>query len=106
MTNMLRRHFAGLLAGAAAWPGAANAQRNPESPKVGYVYTGSKTLAPSRINAVVEGLRASGFAPAQVELVVRVTDSDPALLAPMLAEVIGKKVSVFIANGPVILQAA
>ena len=103
---MKRRKFTQLLAGATLLPQGAHAQRNSESPKVGYVYTGSKTLAPSRINAIVEGLRASGFAPAQVELVVRVTDGDPALLAPMLAEVIDKKISVFIANGPVVLQAA
>jgi putative ABC transport system substrate-binding protein len=105
MSNVLRRHFVGLLAGAGAWPFAARAQRNPESPKVGYIYTGSKTLAPPRINAVVEGLRASGFAPAQVELVVRMTDGDPKLLEPMLTEVLDKKISVFIANGPAVLQA-
>jgi len=103
---MKRRRFTQLFAAAPLLPPAAHAQRNPESPKVGYVYTGSKTLAPPRINALVEGLRASGFAPPQVELVVRVTDGDPALLAPMLAEVIDKKVSVFIANGPVVLEAA
>ncbi len=105
MTSMLRRHFVGVLGAAGAWPLAVHAQRNPEAPKVGYVYTGSKTLAPPRINAVVEGLRASGFAPAQVELVVRVTDGDSNLLEPMLTEVLDKKVSVFIANGPAVLQA-
>ena len=96
-----RRRFVRLLAGATLLPDLAYAQRSSESPKVGYVYTGSKTLAPPRISALVEGLRASGFAPAQVELVVRVTDGDPDALAPMLAEVLDKKVSVFIANGPV-----
>jgi putative ABC transport system substrate-binding protein len=103
---MKRRRFTQLFAAASLLPPAAHAQRNPESPKVGYIYTGSKAAAPSRINAVVEGLRASGFAPAQVELVVRVTDGDPDLLAPMLGEVIDKKISVFIANGPVVLRAA
>jgi putative tryptophan/tyrosine transport system substrate-binding protein len=103
---MKRRGFTQLLVGASLLPEAAHAQRSPESPKVGYVYTGAKTVAPSRINAIVEGLRASGFAPAQVELVVRITDGDPALLAPMLAEVIDKNISVFIANGPAVLKAA
>jgi ABC-type uncharacterized transport system substrate-binding protein len=106
MIKLQRRRLGRLFAGAALLPQTGHAQRNGESPKVGYVYTGSKTLAPPRINAIVEGLRASGFAPAQVELVVRVTDGDPDALAPMLAEVLDKKVSVFIANGPVVLQAA
>jgi putative ABC transport system substrate-binding protein len=103
---MNRRVFTQLLAGAALLPSAVYAQRNPEAPKVGFVYTGAKALASSRIDAIVDGLRASGFAPQQVELVVRLTDGDPALTAPMIADVLSKNVSVFIANGPSALQAA
>jgi putative tryptophan/tyrosine transport system substrate-binding protein len=103
---MKRRVFTRLLAGAALLPSAAYAQRNPEAPKVGYVYTGAKELAASRIGAIVDGLRASGFAPQQVELVVRITEGDPTRMAPMIDEVMAKNVTVFIANGPVVLQAA
>jgi putative tryptophan/tyrosine transport system substrate-binding protein len=52
-----------------------------------------------------KGLRESGYAsPAQVEIVVRNTNGDPALIAPMIDEVIAKKVHVFVANGPPVLQ--
>ena len=102
---MKRRHFARLIAGTSLWPIAAQAQRNPEAPKVGYVNTGSNEFAAPRIGAIVDGLRASGFAPQQVELVVRVTDGDPTQMAPMIGDVMARNVTVFIANGPAVLQA-
>jgi hypothetical protein len=52
----------------------------------------------------VSGLRASGRAAPQVEMVVRVTEGDPGKMAPMVAEVLSKNVSVFVANGPAVLQ--
>jgi len=52
-------------------------------------------------------LRVSGYAPpAQVEIVARTAEGDPAQIAPLVAEVIAKNVNVFIVNGPVVLQAA
>jgi putative ABC transport system substrate-binding protein len=39
-------------------------------------------------------------------MVVRITEGDPAKLAPMVAEVMAKKVSVFLANGPAALRVA
>src|SRR5260370_28284313 len=106
MTNVLRRHFAGLLAGAIAWPFAARAQGNPEAPKVGFIYTGRKQLAASRVDAIMNGLRASGHALPQVEMVMRVTDGDLAKIEPMTAEILARKVSVFLINGPAALKVA
>ncbi len=65
---MRRRAFITLLGGAAAWPLAARAQQTPEVPRVGFVYSGSKAAAAPRIEAILSGLRVSGYAaPAQVE---------------------------------------
>ncbi len=101
---MRRRTLTRLMAGASLWPIAAHAEGNPEAPKLGYVYTGPKQLAAARIDAIVSGLRASGRAAPQVEMVVRVTEGDPGKMAPMVAEVLSKNVSVFVANGPAVLQ--
>jgi putative ABC transport system substrate-binding protein len=103
---MKRRGFTQLLAGAAIVPSAAYAQGNLEAPKVGYVYTGPRQIAAGRVDAVVSGIRASGHPLPQVEMVVRITEGDPANLAPMVAEVMAKKVSVFLANGPAALRVA
>jgi len=104
---MRRREFITLIGGAAAWPIAAQAQQAPEVPRVGFVYAGSKAAAAVRIEAILSGLRVSGYAPlAQVEIVARTAEGDPAQIAPLVAEVIAKNVNVFIVNGPVVLHAA
>src|SRR4029450_9342338 len=104
---MKRREFITLLGGAAAWPLAARAQQTPEVPRVGFVYSGSKAAAAPRIEAILSGLRVSGYAaPAQVEIVGRAAEGDPAQIAPLVAEVIAKNVSVIMASGPPVLKAA
>jgi putative ABC transport system substrate-binding protein len=101
-----RREFITVLAGSAAWPLAARAQ-TPEVPRIGFVYAGSKAAAALRIEAILRGLRVSGYAPpVQVEIVARTAEGDPAQIAPLVAEVIAKNVKVFIVNGPVVLHAA
>ncbi len=100
---MKRRH---LLAGIVALPAAARAQGNRESPKVGYVYTGPKELLALRVDAIVEGLRASGYALQQVELVTRATEGDPTRIVPMISEVIARNVSVLIVPGTAAIKAA
>src|SRR5262249_52876882 len=70
-----RREFITLRGGAAAWPIAAQAQQAPEVPRVGFVYAGSKAAAAVRIEAILSGLRVSGYAPpAQVEIVARTAE--------------------------------
>jgi putative tryptophan/tyrosine transport system substrate-binding protein len=103
-----RREFMALLGGAAAmWPIGVRAQQTPEVPRVGFVYPGSTAATAPRIEAILTGLRVSGYAvPAQIEMVVRTAEGDPAQIAPLVTEVIAKTVNVIIANGPLVLHAA
>jgi len=102
---MRRRKFIVFLGVAAVvWPLAAHGQQTPEVPRVGFVYAGSKAAAAPRIEAILSGLRDA--APAQVEIVARTAEGDPAQVAPLVAEVIAKNVDVFIVNGPSVLHAA
>src|SRR6476619_8395663 len=105
---MRRRKFIALLGAAAVvWPLAAHGQQTPEVPRIGFVYAGSKAAAALRIEAILSGLRVSGYAaPAQVEIVARTAEGDPAQIAPLVAEVIAKNVNVFVVNGPAVLHAA
>jgi putative ABC transport system substrate-binding protein len=104
---MKRREFITLL-GAAAWPLAARAQQQmPEVPTLGFVFPGSKSATPPRIEAILSGVRVFGYtAPGQIEIVVRAAEGDPAQIAPLVKEVLAKGVNVFIANGPAVMNAA
>jgi putative tryptophan/tyrosine transport system substrate-binding protein len=104
---MRRRAFITLIGGAATWPLALHAQQAAEIPRVGFVYPGSKAAAATRIEAIMSGLRVSGYAaPAQVELVARTADGDPTRIAPLVEEILAKNVNVIIANGPPVLHVA
>src|SRR5438067_1794039 len=106
---MRRREFITVLGGAAvAWPIAARAQQQAsEFPRFGFVYQGSQAAMALRIEAILSGLRVSGYAaPAQVEIVGRAAEGDPARIAPLVAEVITKNASVIMASGPLVLNAA
>jgi putative ABC transport system substrate-binding protein len=103
---MRRREFIALLGGTAlAWPHSARAQQAGKVPKVGMVFPGPEAAAPTRVESVMNGLRAAGYdAPAQLELILRVTGGDPALINPLVAEVIASHVDVFLAFGlPIVL---
>jgi putative ABC transport system substrate-binding protein len=106
--ELKRREFIGLLGGgAAAWPLAARAQQPAEAPRVGFVYPGPKAVMAARMEAIVTGLRASGYAaPTQVEIVARTAEGDPDQIASLVKEVIGKNVNVIIAAGPLVVHAA
>jgi putative ABC transport system substrate-binding protein len=100
-----RRFLSGLASAWAAWAIAARAQET--SPRIGFVYTGPKSVVASRIEAISRGLRESGLpAPLQVEFIIRATDGDPSRIVPLIDEVIASKVNVFIAVGPAALRAA
>ena len=103
---MRRRQFSGLLAGTSLWPFAAHAQGSRKAVKVGFVYPGTRQLAPSRIDAITSGIRAAGYPLAQIEMLLRVTDGDPTKVAPMVAEVLATNISVFVSTGPSVLRAA
>jgi putative ABC transport system substrate-binding protein len=103
--QLKRRELAALVCGAAAArPFAARAQGNPIAPRVGYVFPGR--LVPSRIDVVTSGVRDAAPGVTRIEMVVRATDGDPARIVPLVSEVIGSNVSVFIAAGPACLRAA
>jgi putative ABC transport system substrate-binding protein len=106
---MRRREFLTVLGGAVAvWPLSVRAEQTPEVvPRVGFVYPGSKEAAASRIEAIMSGLRVSGYAaPAQVELVARTADGDPTRIAALVEELVAKNVNLIIANGPPVLHVA
>lgn len=104
---MNRRETITLLgATVAAWPLAARSQPNPAAPKLGFVYPGPKEGAASRADAVITALRASGYPVSQLELVLRATEGDPLRIAPLLTEVIERRVNAMIAVGPAVLQHA
>jgi len=104
---MNRRGVITLLGGAAAWPLVARAQQPAEAPRVGFVFPGPKAVMAPRIEAILTGLRASGYAaPTQVEIVARTAEGDPDQIAPLVKEVIGKNVNVIIAAGPLVVHAA
>src|SRR5262249_6285388 len=106
--RMRRREFIALVGSTAvAWPLAAQAQQTSEIPRIGFVYQGSQAAMALRVEAILSGLRVAGYAaPAQVEIVARAAEGDPAQIAPLVAEVIAKNVSVIMASGPLVLNAA
>jgi hypothetical protein len=80
---MKRREFITLLGGAAAvaWPFAGRAQQGGRVPRVGLLFPGTETVAPARIAAWREGLRAVGYRePDQIELIIRVPVATRAVL--------------------------
>ena len=104
---MRRREFISLLGGTVAWPFTARAQQTSEIPRFGFVYQGSQVAMALRIEAILSGLRVSGYAaPAQVEIMGRAAEGDPARIVPLVGEVIAKNVSVIMASGPLVLNAA
>src|SRR6201982_4044348 len=106
---MRRREFVKLFMGSAvAWPLTARAQQQTsEIPRFGFVYQGSQAAMALRIEAILSGLRVSGYAaPAKVEIMGRAAEGDPAKIDPLVAEVIANNVSVIMASGPLILNAA
>jgi len=105
---MRRREFIIFISGAAVvWPFAACAQQSSEIPRIGFVYQGSQAAMALRIEAILSGLRVSGYAaPAQVEIVARAAEGDPEKIAPLVAEVMAKNVRVIMASGPPVLRAA
>ena len=94
---MRRREFITLVGGAASWPLAARAQQ-PKIPKLGFLYPGPSTVATTRIDAFLGGLRAAGYrVPEEVEFISRFANGDPTRLAPMAIELVDQNVDVIAA---------
>ena len=105
--HMQRREFITLIGGAAVtWPLAARAQQARGVPRIGIVFPGPQAAALPRVEAVLNGVRAAGYvAPAEVELVLRVTNGDPARITPLVAEIIASNVDVIFSIGAPALRA-
>ena len=94
---MRRRAFITLIGSAAAWPLGARAQQ-PKIPKLGFLYPGPSTVATTRIDAFLGGLRAAGYrVPEEVEFISRFANGDPTRLAPMAIELVDQNVDVIAA---------
>src|SRR5215470_14072355 len=102
-----RREFITLLCGAAgAWPLAAWAQQPSKVSRIGFLFPGTDAIAPIRIAAFREGLRAAGYRePEQIELIIRVTGGDPTRVAPMARELIERDVDILVPLSPAAVQA-
>jgi len=98
---MRRRKFITMLGSAAiAWPLAARAQQTSGVPKVGFIFPGPEAYAKMRSLLVREGLSSLGFRePEQVVVVVRATGGDPALIVPLLAELVASKIDILLPMG-------
>jgi len=102
---MKRREFIALLGSAAAWPVGAQAQPASKAPRIGMLYPGPQAAVTIRAEAMLKGGRASGYLPpAQIELVLRAADNDPARIAPLAAEIINANVDVIFAAANTVLQ--
>jgi hypothetical protein len=100
---MRRREFIVALGGA-VWPLTARAQQ--PTFQVGFLYPGPQAAALPRIAAYSSGLQAGGIRPEQVNIVARVTGGDAALLAPMAADLVARKVDLIEAVSPAAVRAA
>jgi len=90
---------------AALSPLSAIAQSNQAKLKLAYVHPGRQKEAAPLIDAIVSGVRASGYPVQQLELVVRSTENDPTRIGPLVAEIVNSRVAAIVAGGPAVLRA-
>lgn len=108
MLDRGRRSFIRLLGGmAAAWPLPAQAQQPAKILQVGFLYPGPLAGIAPRIAPFRSGLQAGGLrVPDQVVVIPSATDGNPAMLAPMAADLVARKVDAILAIAPVAVRAA
>ena len=96
---MKRRNFITLLGGAAAWPLAARAQQEPGVPLVGLLRNTPSASFEHIVAALRRGLSEAGFVDARnVAIEQRWAEGDDDKLPALLADLVGRRVAVIVAN--------
>jgi hypothetical protein len=92
-----RRYFSRLICSTAVgWSFPAQAQQS-KNLQVGFLYPGPQSGVASRMGAVVAGMRAGGLSEPERMMVLRAADGNIALLAPMAADLVARKVDLIVA---------
>jgi putative ABC transport system substrate-binding protein len=96
---MRRREFITLLGGAAAWPLVARAQQEPGVPLVGLLRNTPSASFEHIVAALRRGLSEAGFVDARnVAIEQRWAEGDDDKLPALLADLVGRRVAVIVAN--------